>query len=152
MTDRLISWQPRNTASSAQPKVTRNANCYPNSRTRRWSPYYQRVMRLTNHHVAGTKRQFKPNTSPHYLTVKTETQQLGDTHMTCGMTWKIEQVRPDRSMDRGGVPRCAMMATRLDVTNITTSGPKTADELHPRYITTWPNKEAPQTPFASLTK
>ena len=120
--------------------------------TRRWSPSYQRIMRLTDHHVAGTKRQLKPNTSPHYLAVKTETQQLGDTHMTCGMTWKTEQVRPDRSMDRGGVPRCATMAIRPDVTNITTPGPKTADELHPSYVATWPDIEVPHTPSASLMK
>ena len=49
-------------------------------------PAYQRVMRLTDHHMAETKRQFKPNTSPHYLVVKTEIQQLKDIHMTCGMT------------------------------------------------------------------
>ena len=106
----------------------------------------------TDHHVAGTKRQLKPNTSPYYLAVKAVTQQLGDTHMTCGMTWKIKQVRPDRSMDHGGVPLCATMATRLDVTNITTPGPKTADELHPSYVTTWPDIEAPHTPYASLMK
>ena len=41
--------------------------------------------------------------------------------MTYDMTWKIEQVRPDQSMDRGGMPPCATMAIRLDMTNITTS-------------------------------
>ena len=116
------------------------------------SPSYQRIMRLTGHHAAGTKRHLEPNTSPHFLAVKTETQQLGDTHMTCGMTWKTEQVRQDRSMDHGGVPRCATMAIRLNATNIITSGPKTADELHPSYVMTWHDIEAPHTPFASLTK
>ena len=72
--------------------------------------------------------------------------------MTCGMTWKTEQVRPDRSMDCGGVPGCATMAIGPDVTNITTPGPKTTEELHPSYITTWPDIEAPHTPFASLMK
>ena len=147
-----MSWQPRKTTSSAQPKVTRSANCYPNSMTRRWSPSYQRIMRLTDHHVAGTKRQLKPNTSPHYLVVKTETQQPRDTHMTCGMTWKTEQVRPDRSMDRGGVPGCAMMAICLDMTNITTPGPKTADDIHLVYAATWIDIEVPHTPFAALMK
>ena len=70
--------------------------------------------------------------------------------MTCGMTWKIEQVRLDRSMDRGGMPRCTMMAIRLDVTNITMPGPKTTDGLHPSYVATWPDIEAPHTPSASL--
>ena len=41
--------------------------------TRRWSLYRQRIMRLTDHHVAGTKRQPKPNTSPYYPAVKAET-------------------------------------------------------------------------------
>ena len=109
-------------------------------------------MRLTDHHVAGTKRQLEPNTSPHYLAVKTEAQQLGDTHMTYGMTWKIEQVRPDQCTDRGGMPRCATMAIRPDMTNITTPRPKTADELHPSYVTTWPDIEAPHIPFASMMK
>ena len=72
--------------------------------------------------------------------------------MTCGATWKIERVRQDQSMDHGGVPRCATMAIRLNVTNITTSGPKTADELHLSYVTTWPDVEAPHIPFASLMK
>ena len=45
--------------------------------TRRRSPYHHRAMRLTEHHVVGTKRQLKPNTSPPYLTVKAEIKQLG---------------------------------------------------------------------------
>ena len=31
-------------------------------------------------------------------------------HMTDGRTWTVEQVRPDQSTDRGGVPRRAKMA------------------------------------------
>ena len=53
---------------------------------RHLSPYHQRIMRLIDHHVARTKRQLKPNTRPSYLIIKAETQQLGDTHMTCGRT------------------------------------------------------------------
>ena len=117
-----------------------------------WGPSYQCIMRLTDHHVAWTKRQLKTNNSPHYLAIKTETQQLEDTHMTCGMTWKTERVRLDRSMDRGGVPRRAMMAIRPEVTNITMPGPKTADELHPSYVATWIDIEAPHTPSVSLMK
>ena len=60
--------------------------------TRRWSPYHHRAMRLTDHHVAGTKRQLELNASPHYLSVKAEIKQLGDIHMTCGRTWTVEQV------------------------------------------------------------
>ena len=77
-------------------------------------------MRLTDHHVAGTKRQLKPNTSPYYLTVKAEIKQLRDIHMTCGRTW--------------------------------TPGSRTAYGLHPSYVATWPDIEAPCTPFASLTR
>ena len=152
MKDGFMSWQPENMASSAQPKATRRANCYHSSMTRRWSPSYQVTMRLTDHHVAGTKRHLEPNTSPHYLAEQTEIQHLGDIHMTCEMTWKTEQVRQDRPTDHGGVPLRAMIAIRLNVTNITTSGPKTADELYLSYVMTWPNIEAPHTPFASLTK
>ena len=67
-------------------KVTRNANCYPNSMMRRWSPSYQRIMWLTIHHTAGAKRQFKPNTILRYLAKKTKTQQLRDIPMTYDMT------------------------------------------------------------------
>ena len=109
-------------------------------------------MRLTDHHVAGTKRQVKPNTSPYYLTVKAEIKQLEDIHMTCGRTWTVEQVRTDRFMDHGDVPRCATTAIRLNVTIITTPRPKIADEIHPSYVVTWPDIEAPHTPFASLMK
>ena len=56
--------------------------------TRHWSPSYQGTMQLTDHHMAGTKRHLEPNTSPHYLFVETKIQQLRDTHMTCGVTWK----------------------------------------------------------------
>ena len=34
----------------------------------------------------------------------------------------------------------------------TMSEPKTADGLHPSYVATWPDIEAPHTPFASLVK
>ena len=50
--------------------------------TRPLSPYHQRIMRLVDHHVAGTKRQLKPNTSPYYLALKAEIKQLRDIHMT----------------------------------------------------------------------
>ena len=115
-------------------------------------PVYQGTIWLTDHHVARTKRHLEPNTSMHCLAEQTKIQQLGDIHMTYSMTWKTEQVRQDRSMDHGGVPRCATMAIRPNVTNMTTSGPKTADEPHPSYVTTWPDIEAPHSPFASLTK
>jgi hypothetical protein len=50
------------------------------------------------------------------------------------------------------MPRRATTAIKPDVTHITAPGPKTADELHPNYIATWPDKEAPRTPSASLMK
>ena len=147
-----MSWQPRNTASSAQPKATRSGNCYHSSTTRRWSPSYQGTMRLTDHHVARIKRHLEPNTNPHYLAKQTEIQQLGDIHMTCDMIWKTKHVRQDPSMDHGGVPRCVTIAVRLNVTNIIMSGPITADKIHPSYVTTSPDIEAQHTPFASLPK
>ena len=67
--------------------------------------------------------------------------------MTCDTIWKREQVRPDPATDHEGVPRCATMAIRLNVTNITTSRPKTTDEPHPSYVTTWPNIEVLHTPL-----
>jgi hypothetical protein len=106
-------------------------------------------MRLTDHHVAGTKRQLKPNTSPYSLTAKAETQQPGVMDMTCGRTWTIEQVSPDQFTDRGGMPWRVTTDIKPDITAL---GPKTADELNPNYVATWPDIEAPHTPFASLMK
>ena len=143
---------PRNTASSAQPKVTRSVNCYLSSMMRRWSPYRHHAMRLTDHHVVGTKRQLKPNTSPPHLTVKAETKQLGDIHMTCYKTWTVEQARTDRSMDHGDVPQHAITAIQPDAAIILTPGPRTAHRLHPSYVVTSPDIKASHTHFASLTK
>ena len=152
MTDGLMSWQPRNTASNAQLRITRSASCYPNSTTRLWSLYRQRVtllMDLTDQHVAGTERQLKPNTSPHNLAVEAERQRLQDTCMTYDRTWTIEPVRPDQSMDQGGVSQREKTAIRPGATSITTSKPKTAYGLHLNCVVTSPNTEAPHTPYAS---
>ena len=86
MIDGPKSWLLKNTALVAQPKVTRSVDCYLSSMTRRWSLYHHRTMWQADHNLVRIKRQLKPNTSPHYLAVKTETQQLQDTHMTCGKT------------------------------------------------------------------
>ena len=72
--------------------------------------------------------------------------------MTFGRTWTVEQDIQDRSTDREDTPRHATMATYSDVTNLVTPGPKTADGLHPSYVATWPDIEAPHTPSASLMK
>ena len=119
---------------------------------RRWSPYHHRIMRMTDHHAVGTKRQLKPNTSPPHLTVKVEIKQLGVIHMTFGRTWTVEQDIPDRSTDREDVPRHAATTIYLDVTSLVTSGPKIADGLHWSYVAMWPDIEAPHTLFASQTK
>ena len=82
-------------------------------------------MRLTDpidHHVAGTERQLKPNTSPHHLAIKAEKQQLGETPMTYDRTWKIEPVRPDQAMDHGGVPRREKKAIKPGTASITRPG------------------------------
>ena len=109
-------------------------------------------MRLTDpidHHMAGTERQLKPYTSPHHLAVKSEKQQLGDTHMTYDRTWKIEQVRPDQSMDHEGVPWRERTAINPGATSTTTPRPKTAYRLHSNCVVIWPDIEAPHTPYAS---
>ena len=116
------------------------------------SLYRQRVKlptNLTDHHVAGTERQLKPNTSPHHLAVKAEKQQLGDTLMTYVRTWIIEPVRPGQSMDQGGVPKREKMAIRPGMTNTTSPGLKTAYRLHPNCVVTLLDTEAPHTPYAS---
>ena len=72
--------------------------------------------------------------------------------MTFDRTWTAEQEIPDRSTDHEDMPRHVTTAIYLDVTSLITPGPNAADELHPSYVTTWPDIEAPHTPFASLTK
>ena len=144
-------WQARNTALSAQPRVTRSVNFYLNSTTRHWTPYRQRVTQLTDHHVAGIKRQLKPNTSPHHLAVEVERQRLQDTCMTYDRTWTIGPVIQDQSMDQGGVLQCTRMAIRPGGTGTTLHKPKTIYGLHPNYVVTWPDIEVPHTLFASLT-
>ena len=110
------------------------------------------TMRLTDHHVVGIKRQFKPNNSPPHPKEKIDIKQLGVIYTTLGRTWIVEQDKPDRSTDREDVPRHATSATYSDVRSLVTPGPKTADGLHLSYVATWPNIEAPHTHSASLTK
>ena len=140
-------------ASNAGLRVTRSASCYPNSTTRHWSPYHPRVTRLTNltdHCVAGTERQLKPNTSPHHLAVEVERQRLQDTRMTYDRTWTIGPVIQDQSMDqRNMLQRERKTAIRPGATDITTQGPKTAYGLHPNCVVTWPDTKVPHTPYAS---
>ena len=104
-----------------------------------WSPYHHPAIRLTDHHVVGTKRQLKPNTGPPYLTVRAEIKQLGDIHTTFGRPWTIKQDIQDRSMDRANLPQGTTMATYSDVTNLTTPGPNAADGLHQSYTAMRPD-------------
>ena len=108
----------------------------PNSMMRRWSQHYQCIMRLTDQRVAEIKWQFSPNTSRHCLAEQIETQQLGDTHMTCGTTWRTEQARLDRYMDRGGASQYTTTATTPNITNTNLSGPNTIDQLSPSCVAT----------------
>lgn len=106
MTDGLMSWQPRNTASSAQLKVTQSASCSPNSTRKSWSLYRQHVMQLmdlTGHLMVGTEWQLKPNTNLRHLALEAEKQRPQDACATCNRTWTIEPVIPDQFMDREGV-------------------------------------------------
>ena len=74
-----MSWQPKNTASSAQSRVTRSANCYLSSTRRHHAADHHVVgtMRRTDHHPVGIKRQLKPNYSTPHRNVKIEKRQLG---------------------------------------------------------------------------
>ena len=80
-----MSWLPKNAALSAQPKVTQSADCYHSSMMSHRSTYHHRARWLTDHHVVGTKRQLKPNTSPPRLISKAEVNQLTVIHMTFDM-------------------------------------------------------------------
>ena len=139
-----MSWQPKNTASSVQPRVTRNADCYLSSMRRRRSPYLPRAMRSdhcmvgivlrTDHPAVGIKRQLRPNNSPPHRLVNTGTDQLGTIHTTFGRNWTAEQDIQGRSTDREDMPRHATTAIYSDVTNLVTPGPKAADRLHRSYV------------------
>ena len=72
MINGLMSYQPKNTASSAQPKATQSANCYLSLTRRHRNTYHHRTMRLTDYHVVGTKWQLTLNTSPPYLIAQVE--------------------------------------------------------------------------------
>ena len=104
---------------------------------------------LTDHHVVGTERQLKSNTSLHHLAVEAERHRQQDTPMTYDRTWTIEPVRPDQSTDQGGVPQREKTAIRPGATSTTSPGPKTAYGLHPNCIVMLPYTEAPHTPYAS---
>ena len=109
-------------------------------------------MRLTDHRVAGRKRQLMPNTNPPRLVIKAKIKYLSVTNMTSGRTGTTERGISDQSMDREDVPRHTATATYSDVTNLATPRPNTADGLHRRYVVVWPNIVAPHTCFASQTK
>ena len=102
--------------------------------------------RPTGHPAVGIKRQLRPHNSlPHRL-IKIETEEFGVTRTSSGRSWTIEQDIQDRSTDRESVPRgTTTTATYLDVINLTTPGPNTADGLHQSYATTRPDIEAPHT-------
>ena len=56
---------------------------------RSWNQYQQLLTvltDLTDHLVAGTERQLKPNTSPHHLALEAERQRLQDTPTTYDKT------------------------------------------------------------------
>ena len=148
-----MSWQQRNTASNAQPRVTRSTDCYLSSMRRRRNLYHVAgTMWPTDPNAVGIKRQLKPNSNPPHPNEKTEIKQLGVIHTTLSRTWTVEQNIPNRSTDHEDVPRHATSATYSDGTSLVMLGPKTADGLHLSYVATWPNIEAPHTHSASLTK
>ena len=152
MTDGLMSWQPRSTASSTQLGVTQSAGCYPNLTTRSRNLYRQRVMPemdLTDHLVAGTERQLKPNTSPHHLALEAERKRLRDTRTTYDRTGTTEPVIPDQSMDQEGVHQREKTTIKPSATSTTSPRPKTAYGLHLNCVVMSPDTEGLHTPYAS---
>ena len=117
--------------------------------SRRWSPYHCHTMREVGDNSVRINRQLKPGTRPPHLAIKERTKQLGVVHTTTNRTCVAEQDTQERPMDRDDIPSHAAMTTYLDVTNLATPGPKTANGLHWRYVVLWPNIEAPHTLFAS---
>ena len=105
---------------------------------------------LTDHHVAGTERQLKPNTSQLHPTIEAEKQRLQDTLMTYDRTWLIELVRPVQSIDKGGVLQREKTTIKPGATSTTSPRLKTAYGLHPNCVVMWPDIEALHTPYASL--
>ena len=99
-------------------------------------------MRLTDHHVVGTKRQLRPNNRPPHHLAKIGTEQLGIIHTTFGRNWTIAQDTPDLYTDREDVCILGTTATYSDVTNLVMRGLKTADGLHQSYVTIRPDIEA----------
>ena len=104
---------------------------------------------LTDHHTTGIERQLKPNTHLHHPAVKVERQQLQHTLTTNDMTWIMEPVRPDQYMDHGGRPEREKTAIKPSATSTTSPGLKAAYGLHPNYVVTLSDTEAPHTPYAS---
>ena len=152
MTDGLMSWPPRNTASNAQLRVTQSASYYHNSTTRPLSQYRQIIKLLTNltaHDMDETDQLRTPNTSPRHPAVKARRQQPRAIPMTYTRTWTIETARQDQSMDRGDVLQRERTTIRPGATGTTSPGPKTAFGLHPNCVVTSPNTEAPPAPYAS---
>ena len=107
------------------------------------------LINQTDHHVDGTNRPITSNTSLHHLALEAERQQLQDARTTCDRSWTIDPVIPDQSMDQGGVHQCGKTAIRPGATSTTSPGPETAYGLHPNYVLTLPDTEAPHTPYAS---
>ena len=60
----------------------------------------------------------------------------------------IDPVRPDQSMDQGGVPQREMTAIKLGAIGITSHGLKTDLRYHPNFVVTLPDTEVPHTPYA----
>ena len=86
-------------------------------------------MRQVDDNPVQIKRQLKPNSRPPYLAVKARITQLVVVQTTFDGTWTVEQDTQDRSTDREGMSQHATMATYLDMTNLATPEPKTANAL-----------------------
>ena len=91
-------------------------------------PTLQRMMRLTGHLVAETKRHISPKSSPHPVASQTKTPRPGATRRTCKTYWKTKQDIQDRSMDHGGAPQRVTTTVMPDIHKANPAGPNTADK------------------------
>ena len=152
MTNGLVSWQPRSTASNAQLRVSRSASYYHNSTTRPLSQYRQSTKLLTGptgHHVDRTVRLLMPNTSARHPTVGVGRQRPRATPTTYARTWTIEPIRQDQSTGKGGMLQHKRTAIRPSATGTTSPETKTAFGLHLNCTATSLDTEASHTPYAS---
>ena len=99
-----------------------------------FSRFTTMLISQTDHHVDGTKRPIRPNTSPHHLAVEVRRLRRRTTPMTYIRTWPIKPVRPDRSMDPEDVLQYGMATTKPGAINIIKFEASTKHRCHLNYV------------------